>query len=138
MKKILAVLLLSTSLSGCAVVATLYDSYFMAKYDNVEYALTNKLRTMSQLGVETCKDYTTSKNNFNDLYTTAIELQNFSQYVPRNVDTQKITGNLVELTKQGKEMYTKETVSETFCKLKMQQINRASEVAQKVIGSKPR
>jgi hypothetical protein len=29
-------------------------------------------------------------------------------------------------------------VSETFCKLKLQQIGRSAEVAQKVIGKKPR
>jgi len=46
---------------------------------------------------------------------------------------------LVELTKQGKEQYAKDSnVSEIFCKLKLQQISRSAEVAQKVIGKKPR
>jgi hypothetical protein len=41
------------------------------------------------------------------------------------------------LTKQGKDAYLG-PVSPTFCKLKLQQIVRASETAQKAIGSKPR
>ena len=73
------------------------------------------------------------------MYNTAIELRNFSQNIPRNDDTTKLASNLVELTKQGKELYVKNpNVSETFCKLKLQQINRSAEVAQKVIGKKPR
>jgi len=135
MKKIIVSLFLVTTLSGCAV----WDAYFMAKYDNIEYALTNKMRTISQLSVETCKDQNVSKDTFENLYFIAIELHNYSQYTPRNVDAFKITGNLVELTKQGREMYYKNNnVSETFCKLKLQQINRSAELAQKVIGNKPR
>lgn len=134
MKKLFVALLLSTTLTGCAV----WDAYFMAKYDNIEYALTNKIRTFAQLGVENCKDYKISKENFENLYFISVELHNFSQHIPRNEDTHKVTGNLVELTKQGREMYSKENVSETFCKLKLQQINRSAELAQKVIGSKPR
>lgn len=134
MKKIIAAILLSTTLTGCAV----WDAYFMAKYDNIEYALTNKMRTMSQLGVETCKDQNISRDNFDGLYYISVELHNYAQYTPRNDDAYKITGNLVELAKQGREMYVKGNVSETFCKLKLQQINRSAETAQKVIGSKPR
>jgi PBP1b-binding outer membrane lipoprotein LpoB len=135
MKKIIAALFLATTLSGCA----LYDAYFMAKYDNIEYALTNKIRTVSQLSVDQCKDQEVSKENFLNLYVIAVELHNYAQYTPRNVDAYKITSNLVDLTKQGREMYAKSNpVSETFCKLKLQQVNRSAELAQKVIGSKPR
>ena len=135
MKKIIAALLLSTTLTGCAV----WDAYFMAKYDNIEYALINKIRTLSELSTDTCKDTIISKDNFNAMYFVAVELNNFSQHVPRNKDTHKISQNLVELTKQGKEMYAKSSnVSETFCKIKLQQINRSAELAQKVIGAKPR
>lgn len=135
MKKIIAALFLTTTLSGCALI----DAYFMARYDNVEYALLNKINTLSELSVNDCKDQKNSYGNFEGLYWTAVELRNFSQYIPRNTETQKLASNMVELTKQGKEMYEKgTTVSETFCKLKLGQINRSAKVAQEVIGKKPR
>jgi hypothetical protein len=122
-------------LPGCA----LWDAYFMANYDNLEYGLTNKVRTLSELAIEDCKDPQASRENFEGIYFTTIELRNFTQYIPNNVDANKLANNLVELSKQGREMYAKSnSVSEAFCKLKLQQINRSAEMAQKVIGSKPR
>jgi hypothetical protein len=111
----------------------------MAGYDTTEYALVNRIKTKSDLSIEDCKDQIKSKQNADILYFTAVELKNFSTNIPRNEDTSKLAGNLVELTKQGKEQYAKDSnVSETFCKLKLQQISRSAEVAQKVIGKKPR
>jgi len=135
MKKLIAVAIISTSLSGCA----LWDAYMMAGYDTTEYALVNRIKTQADLYAEDCKDSNKSKQNADNLYITAVELKNFSTNIPRNEDTAKLAGNLVELTKQGKEQYVKNpNVSETFCKLKLQQIGRSAEVAQKVIGKKPR
>jgi len=139
MKKLLLSILLVTNLSGCAIGYKVYDAFFMAKYDNIEYALTNKIRTLSELAVEDCKDQNKSKDNFEGLYFIAVEMRNFSENIPRNVDTAKLAGNLVELSKQGREMYVKNSnVSEGFCKLKLQQINRSAETTQKVMGKKPR
>jgi hypothetical protein len=135
MKKLIASLIIVSSLSGCALI----DAYLMAGYDTTEYALVNRIKTQADLAVEDCKDVVKSKQNADNLYFTAVELRNFSVNIPRNEDTAKLAGNLVELTKQGKEQYVKNpNVSETFCKLKLQQIGRSAEVAQKVIGKKPR
>ena len=135
MKKTIAVVILSTSLSGCALI----DAYLMAGYDTNEYALVNKIKTKAELSIDDCKDVEKSKQNADNLYVTAIELKNFATNIPRNEDTAKLAGNLVELTKQGKDLYAKNSnVTETFCKLKLQQIGRSAEVAQKVIGKKPR
>lgn len=135
MKTLIATLIISTSLSGCALI----DAYLMAGYDTTEYALVNRIKTQAELAVDDCKDPIKSKQNADNLYVTAVELKNFATNIPRNEDTAKLAGNLVELTKQGKEQYVKNpNVSETFCKLKLQQIGRSAEVAQKVIGKKPR
>ena len=133
--KTLFALMITMSLSGCA----LLDAYLMAGYDTTEYALVNKIKTKAELSAEDCKDIKKSKENADVLYFTAVELRNFATNIPRNEDTAKLAGNLVELTKQGREQYAKDSnVSETFCKLKLQQIGRSAEVAQKVIGKKPR
>lgn len=135
MKKLIASLVVVSSLSGCALI----DAYLMAGYDTNEYALVNKIKTQAELSIDDCKDAVKSKQNADNLYVTAIELKNFATNIPRNEETSKLAGNLVELTKQGKDLYAKNSnVSETFCKLKLQQIGRSAEVAQKVIGKKPR
>ena len=46
-------------LPGCAV----WDAYFMAGYDNVEYALVNKVRTFSELAIEDCDNEEKTKAN---------------------------------------------------------------------------
>jgi hypothetical protein len=134
MKKLL-LLIAVLSLNGCA----LFDAYNMATYDTTEYALVNKIRTQSELSINECKNSMKSQINFIDMHYASIELRNFSQYLPNNNDAYKLSGNLVDLTKQGVEAYDKgSTVSEIFCKFKLQQINRSAETAQKAIGNKPR
>jgi hypothetical protein len=122
-------------LPGCA----LWDAYFMAGYDNQEYALINTIRTNAELSVNTCDNQNNSKTAFNFLYSKGLELKNFTQYIPNNRDAYKLANNIYELTKQGKDAYENSaSVSSAFCKLKLQQIVRSSETAQKVLGSKPR
>jgi hypothetical protein len=135
MKKLIVIVLFTSSFSGCAIL----DAFLMADYDTTEYALVNRIKTQAELAVDDCKDSVKSKQNADNLYVTAVELKNFSTNIPRNQDTAKLAVNLVELTKQGKEQYVKNpNVSETFCKLKLQQIDRSAEIAQKIIGKKPR
>ena len=111
----------------------------MATYDTTEYALVNKIRTHSELAVYDCRNSMKSQINFIELHYASLELRNFSQYLPNNIDAYKLSGNLVDLTKQGAEAYDKSSnVSEIFCKHKLQQINRSAETAQKAIGNKPR
>ena len=122
-------------LPGCAV----WDAYFMAGYDNVEYALVNKVRTFTELAIEECDNEEKTKSNVAKIYGYAVELKNFTQYIPDNEDANKLGNNLFQLTSQTRDHYAKNTnVSQSFCKLKLQQINRNAETIQKVIGSKPR
>jgi hypothetical protein len=122
-------------LPGCAV----WDAYFMAGYDNVEYALVNKVRTFSELAVEDCSDIEKTKANVARIHGYALELKNFTQYIPDNEDANKLGNNLFQLTTQTKDYYAKNSiVSDSFCKMKLHQINRSAETIQKVIGKKPR
>lgn len=133
MKKLL-VILATLSLSGCALI----DAYFMAKYDTNEYGLINKIRTVSEVSVNDCQSRDKSISNMNTLYSLSVEWRNFTQYIPRNENANGLANDMVKLTDQAKSIYAGGEVSETFCKLKLQQINRAADVAQKAIGSKPR
>lgn len=121
-------------LPGCA----LYDAYFMAGYDNQEYGLINKIRSKSEVSIADCNDVAKSRVNFNDIYSVSVEFRNFAQYIPNNKETIKLSGGITELAKQGKDMYSKQDVSQAFCELKLKQIVRTTEKAQQVIGNKPR
>ena len=126
-------------LTGCSTLTNLYDAYFMAGYDTNEYGLITKIRTHAELNVGMCDDQAVSKNTFDYLHYKSTEFKNFSQYIPKNENAYKLSEQIVELTKQGKDMYSKsDSVSAGFCKLKLQQISRSAESIQKVIGSKTR
>ena len=56
-------------LSGC--------SLWMAGFDNNEYGLVNKIRTISSL--KQCDEYSVRV-----IYANSLELKNYSQYIPRN------------------------------------------------------
>lgn len=137
--KLLIVSSIVVLLPGCAIVGKLYDSYFLSKFDSTEYFLLNKIRTDSIISVSECSNTERSQKNFNSIYNSSLEFFNYTQFIPNNEDTQKIAKNILDVSKQGKELYDNNKLpSEAFCKLKLQQITRVAETAQQAIGGKPR
>lgn len=138
LKKKISLLIASSSvvlLSGCALI----DAYFMAGYDNNEYSIITLVRTASDIGLEKCNDRTAAEQLFIHMHYKSLEFKNYTQYIPDNEEAFKLASGIIEIAKQAKEKYeTSDIVSEAYCKLKMQQINRSAEKIQKVIGSKPR
>jgi hypothetical protein len=118
MKKLLIVSLLL--LSGCSF-------WNPATFDTNEYLLTTRVRTLSQ---GDC-----SKSNIDRLYFTSLELKNFSQYLPYNDKTASMTNNLFTIV-DG--IHSKETISDVYCKSKLQIISKSSEEIQQIIGQRPR
>jgi hypothetical protein len=133
MKK-LAVISLVLLLNGCALI----NAYRMARFDNIEYALVNQIHTQAQLGVGTCgTDLVYSQ--VDDMYFKSTELRNYSASIPRNEETVKMTVALHEIVKGLKDRYASdEDVSEKYCQLKFNNIEKATTTMQKVIGDKPR
>lgn len=132
MKKIALIIMVSL-LSGCAVI----DAYFMAKFDNKEYALINKIRTVAQLSQEYCDHSPTIKTKYVELKELNTEFINYTQHIPRNPEANKLAKQMGELIMQGGQAYGPNT-SAIFCKMKLQQIERNAEKIQHVLGSKPR
>lgn len=139
MKKLLLIPIVLL-LTGCAPLLTkLYESYFLAPYDNVEYALVNKIRTMAYLAEPNCANKKQIQSDLEGMYFISVEAKNFSQYLPDNKDSTKLTVDLSTLVKGAFDHYEKnEKVSEAYCKAKMKQIYSNAETIQKVIGTKPR
>ena len=122
-------------LPGCS----LLDAYMMAHYDTNEYGLAVKVKTIAELGVEYCDKTNTSYLNFKDMYEKSVELRNFAKNTPDNPEATKLAQNLVDLSKTGLSLYQKQTeVSPTFCKLKMNQIEKNADKISEVLGRKPR
>jgi len=138
MKKLLLILSVGL-LSGCSTLNTLYDSYFMAKYDTNEYALVNAVKTKSIIAQADCNDRQKTIDNVNTIYEKSYEFRNFTFHIPRNKDAQAMSDKLLKLTTDTKEYYQKnEKVSDIFCKSRYQQIARAADTIQSTLGSKPR
>jgi hypothetical protein len=122
-------------LSGC----TLFDAYFMAKYDTNEYFIVNDIKTKAQVAEENCNNHLLVVTQVNDLYIKTLEFKNFTSHIPRNKDTDNMSTKLLTLTKDTRDYFNKaEKISPIFCKAKLQQIVKSADTIQHVLGSKPR
>jgi len=134
MKKLLP-LVFVTLLSGC----TLFDAYFMAKYDTNEYFIVNDIKTKAQVAEENCGNHILVVTQVNELYIKALEFKNFTTHIPRNKDTDNMSTKLLTLTKDTRDYFNKaEKISPIFCKAKLQQVVKSADTIQHVLGSKPR
>ena len=134
MKKLIP-LTLVVLLSGC----TLFDAYFMAKYDTNEYFIVNDIKTKAQIAEENCSNQLLVTTQVNELYIKALEFKNFTTHIPRNKDTDNMSTKLLTLTKDTRDYFNKaEKISPVFCKAKLQQVIKSADTIQHVLGSKPR
>jgi hypothetical protein len=139
MKKIILALSFLT-LTGCASVQSLpvINAYFMAKFDNNEYMLINTVRTQANLGASKCgtPEIVPVVEN---IYFKTIELKNYSQSIPKNEETIKMSSELSEIVKGLNEKYhSKEPVSLNYCTTKFGIIEKNAVTIQNVVGAKPR
>lgn len=133
MKKLLLIALVAF-LPGCAI----YDAFFMAKYDNNEYALINKIRTQANLGASKCGTPEVV-GVVDNLYATAIEFRNYGQSIPHNEEAARLGTELANIIKGVSDRYhSKEPVSMMYCTTKFASIERNAVIVQNVIGKKPR
>ena len=136
MKKYL-ILLLMPFLASCALTTigtNAVDSLFMAHFDNNEYQIVTEMRTVSQL--VDCSSKDSVKDATNKLWFYTNELQNYSQYIPRNDKSYKMAQNLVEIVKG---LHDKNgEMGKMYCEEKFKVIESTTENIQKVTGAKPR
>lgn len=122
-------------LSGC----TLFDAYFMAKYDTNEYFIVNDIKTKAQVAEENCGNQLLVTTQVNELYIKALEFKNFTMHIPRNKDTDNMSTKLLTLTKDTRDYFNKaEKISPIFCKAKLQQVIKSADTIQHALGGKPR
>jgi hypothetical protein len=124
MKKLILGCFIVLQLTGCAV----WDAYTTAGFDNNEYALVNKVRTLSQQG--SCE-----ATSINELYNTSFELKNYTQYIPHNEKAIDMTNNLFKIVD---ELHNKKDITPVYCKAKLGIISSSAERIQEVVGRKTR
>ena len=128
--------MLSLLLGGCSVVQPFVDRFMIAPFDENEYGLVNKLRT---LAIETKPKCGSDDIDVNQMYHTALLLKNYSEYLPKNDQTIKPVGLTFQMVSELKTRYDKEQkINKVYCELKTQSIIDASEAIQKTIGKRPR
>jgi hypothetical protein len=112
-------------LSGCSMLQDLW----VANYDTNEYLLVNKIRTIAQL--KKCDEF-----SVNMLYSSTLELKNFSQYLPRNRQSIELNNDLFKIVD---ELHNKpQPIGNVYCQAKLNIIEHSAERIQQVTGSKPR
>jgi hypothetical protein len=110
----------------------------MARFDNNEYALINRIRTEANLGAAKCgkPEVVAVVDN---IYRTSIEFRNYGQSIPRNQDVIRMGNELAEIVKGLSDRYHgTEPVSMMYCTTKFSSIERNAVNIQNVVGKKPR
>ena len=137
--KTLTTLILIFSLSGCATISNLYDSYFMAPYDTNEHFLVNKIKFYSEFSKRNCANHEAAKTSAIHLFSLSSQLKSFSGNLPNNSSTVKMTDSLFVLVDELHIRYdTTKEVNKTYCELKLQSISESANTIQKVIVKRPR
>jgi len=99
-------------LSGCS---SIQSALFVAHYDAL-------LKNCNKEGIQV-------------MYEDALQLKNYSQYLPRNDVTIKMNNDLFTLVD---ELHQKDTFSPAYCALKLNTISKSAEKIQQAIGGEPR
>lgn len=137
--KLLTTIILVFSLSGCAAISNLYDSYFMAPYDTNEHFLVNKIKFYSEFSKRNCANHEAAKTSAIHLFSLSSQLKSFSGNLPNNSSTVKMTDSLFVLVDELHIRYdTTKEVNKTYCELKLQSISESANTIQKVIVKRPR
>ena len=137
--KTLTTIILIFSLSGCATISNLYESYFMAPYDTNEHLLVNKIKVYSEYSKKNCANREAAKTSAIKLFSLSSQLKSFSANLPENSSTSKMTDSLFVLVDEPYKRYnTTKEVNKTYCELKLQSISNSANTIQKVIVKRPR
>ena len=135
MKKTIATISIVLLLSGCTVL----DSLRLAKFDTNEYGSVVDLRSYAQVVTPFCDEQSFDYDLVMQLHMLSTSMFNYAQFLPNNDDTIEMVKTLHEIVQQFKAKYdTQGFVSNNYCRLKLQQIERSARRIQEAIGSKNR
>ena len=136
MKRI-SIIAVALALGGC----TLWDAYFMTKYDPNEYLLITQIRTDAGQYKRQCENHLMASRNAVDIANKTDLFEKYSEKIPSNENGIRASKSLNEIAQGLANNYldaNKGNPSATFCKLKYNSIENSAAVIQHVVGNKPR
>jgi hypothetical protein len=117
-------------LTGCSILN-------MARYNDTEHMLVNKIRTTAELA--DCEQKDSMIVISSELYIQSVEFYNYDSVTPYNDETVNMAKSLVEITKGLKSRYASgEPVSEEYCKIKLRTIHDSAKAIQYSVVRKPK
>ena len=129
LKKLLSTISLSVLLTGCALFPSTFDSAEHTRLVNVY---------VSSIDTSICGTDRASLV-VQSMYQDARWVYHYSNTLPNNAPMSKISFELMTMTKELNERYSKpEPVSMFYCKNKFENINRGADTAIKVSARRPR
>jgi hypothetical protein len=100
--------------------------------------LINTVRTQANLGARKCGTPEVVAE-VDAIWAKTVELRNYSESIPRNQETVRMTQELSEIVKGLSDRYHgTEPVSLNYCTLKFGNIEKSATIIQNVVGDKPR
>jgi hypothetical protein len=134
MKRLIALIFISSTLTGCA----LYDAYMMAPYDSNEYMLITEIRATAGQYRRQCDNPVLAPQNALAISAKTELYEKYSELIPRNENGYRASRALNEIAQGLNTAYNKGSVSPVFCKLKYNNIEHSAELIQKVTAGRPR
>jgi len=134
MKRLIAIIFVTNTLTGCA----LWDAYFMAPYDANEYMLITDIRVSAAQHRRQCDNPVLAPVNAQHIANKTELYEKYSEQIPRNVNGLRASRALNEISQGLNTQYAKGTVSATFCRLKYNNIEHSAELIQQVTAKRPR
>jgi len=134
MKVLLLVPILSL-ITGCAAI----DAFKTRPFDNIEQDKINYIRTLSGEMKQQCSSPNSIKADLAILKFKALELKNYSNSLPDNQETAKLSVLLFNLIEPMSNAYQLDDApGETFCKLKLDNIEESAKKIQLVNSKRPK
>lgn len=109
-----------------------------APFDNNEYALINRIYTLSEVYKIDCGNVEKTKANFSNLAEISMELVNYSSDVPNNLDTVNLVIPLHKMISDADVKFKTETHGIVYCKLKLDNIETSAGIVKAVVAKRKR
>lgn len=126
------VCLIALALTGCSILN-------MAKYNDSEHLLVNKIRTVAELSQDECGSKEKMASKSQEIYSLTVEAYNYESLTPYNEESINMTKSLVNVSKGLVDRYKSgDDVSEEYCKIKLKTIHDSAKAIQYSVVRKPK